>query len=155
MKKLITILAAIVLAACSVSEGDRTRDMIEDYLKKNTHDPASVELISVGELIVDSASRFEGTALYQTLEQELKDAEASAEEYKGLEAELYNEYSKEAENIRREIAEYKSSFKPFFFWYSDIDYRAKNAFGALVKSRAKVKFNQERTEILEFKETED
>ena len=149
-------MVAVLLTACSVTDDDRARKLIDAYMKKNANDPSSVEIIEVEKVQPDSANVFSSTALYSFLTDEKKSLEKLAKEMRddGCD-DCYDEFMKQAKEKEQEIEQHSIDFKPFFRKQTVIHYRAKNAIGALVKSTARVKFDKDMTEIITFEDIND
>lgn len=150
------MMVAVLLTACSVTDDDRARKLIDAYMKKNANDPSSVEIIEVEKVQPDSANVFSSTALYSFLTDEKKSLEKLAKEMRddGCD-DCYDEFMKQAKEKEQEIEQHSIDFKPFFRKQTVIHYRAKNAIGALVKSTARVKFDKDMTEIITFEDIND
>ena len=156
MRIVLFMIVAVLLTACSVTDDDRARKLIDAYMKKNANDPSSVEIIEVEKVQPDSANVFSSTALYSFLTDEKKSLEKLAKEMRddGCD-DCYDEFMKQAKEKEQEIEQHSIDFKPFFRKQTVIHYRAKNAIGALVKSTARVKFDKDMTEIITFEDIND
>ena len=154
MRKVYFVFATILLMGCSMTNEQKVEKLVTNYLNEYANDPSSVEIISIGDLQADSASVFEGTALYTYETEKLKELRESAEKDKDIK-ELYELNMKEIQEAENSLEEYRKTFKPFFFWSTEVVYRAKNAMGALIRTTARVKLDKELTKIEEFKSNDE
>lgn len=154
MRKILFFIAALFLVACTVTEQDRAEDLIRQYLDRNANDPSSVDIIEVGELRDDSVWYFHQTEESKVLDDSLKyyDTEVEYLQSEGR----YNESSAMAQcalNLLDRIKAKTDSFKPYLRGKClRMEYRAKNAVGALVKKTADVRFDEGVTEITSFED---
>lgn len=124
--------------------------MIKEYLKANANDPQSIEIVCIDSIRDDSASQYSSTSLYHYQVNHIKELESSVEEYKDFVEELYTEYAKELEEEKVSLKENTENFVPFHNKVVFVKYRGKNAFGAIVLSKAKVIFDKDIKEIKSF-----
>lgn len=154
MRKGLFFIVALFMVACTVTEQDRAEDLIRHYLDRNANDPSSVDIIEVGELQDDSVWYFHQTEECKVLDDSLKyyDAEVEYLQSEGR----YKESSEMAQcalNLLDRIKAKTDSFKPYLRGkYLRMEYRAKNAVGALVKKTADVRFDEGVTEITSFED---
>lgn len=147
-------IVALFMVACTVTEQDRAEDLIRQYLDRNANDPSSVDIIEVGELQDDSVWYFHQTEECKVPDDSLKyyDAEVEYLQSEGR----YKESSAMAQcalNLLDRIKAKTDSFKPYLRGkYLRMEYRAKNAVGALVKKTADVRFDEGVTEITSFED---
>lgn len=147
-------IVALFMVACTVTEQDRAEDLIRKYLDRNSNDPSSVDIIEVGELKDDSVWYFHQTEESKVFDDSLKyyDAEVEYLQSEGR----YNESSAMAQralNLLDRIKAKTDSFKPYLRGKClRMEYRAKNAVGALVKKTADVRFDEGVTEITSFED---
>ena len=152
MRKVLLFIVAVLLAACSATEKDKAERLIDEYFEKNANDPSSVEIIRISELRIDSVTSYLLTDDYREW-MDAFDEDSRA-------AELYTDAGnmKEAETalkhmdaILKKVDEKEKDFKPYMTgYYVSLEYRAKNGFGALVKSSAIVRFDKDMTKITSF-----
>ena len=150
MKKIVFVLFAFLCFSCSMTEEDKASEMIKKYLKENANDPQSIEIVSIDSLCDDSASHYSGTALYHYQVNRIQELEKDVERCKSFDKDLYEMYAKELEDEKISLKEHSDNFKPFHNKVAYVKYRGKNAFGALILSRARVKFDKEISEIKSF-----
>lgn len=154
MRKAFVCIFTLALAACSLSDEQKAEKLITKYLERNANDPSSVEIIEIHPFEVDSASSYKGTLYYSYLTKDIEAAKASIEENKDIK-ELADMYRNELKESEQKLEDYQKEFKPFFYWRTLVEYRAKNAMGALVKKTAKVRMDKELTKIIDFKDTDE
>ena len=152
MRKVLLLIVAVLLAACSATEKDKAERLIDEYFEKNANDPSSVKIIRISELRIDSVTSYLLTDDYREW-MDAFDADSRA-------AELYTDAGnmKEAEAalkhmdvILKKVEEKEKDFKPYMAGhYVSLEYRAKNGFGALVKYSAIVRFDKDMTKITSF-----
>ena len=144
---------AVFLMGCADTPEKRAERLIEEYLEKNANDPSSIEIVAVHPFEADSASVFESTALYDILMEEIADTKERIKDNEDVE-ELAETYREELRRLEGEMQKGKADFNPFFFWSAVVEYRGKNAMGALVKKTGKVKLDKEMTTVVGFKDDE-
>jgi hypothetical protein len=154
MRKVLFFILAVMVTACTVTEQDRAENLIRQYLDRNANDPSSVDIIEVGQLRDDSVWYFHQTEESKVLDDSLKYYESEVE-YLSSEG-RYKESSAMAERALSLIDRIKAktdSFKPYLRGKClRMEYRAKNAVGALVKKTVDVRFDEGVTEITSFED---
>lgn len=154
MKKLLFIFVAVLMVACTMTEQDKAERLVKDYMERNANDPSSVEYVEFGTLQPDSVISFYFTDEYE----EMKDSdEILMNETERLRLEgKYKEAADMAERglqFLERIEAKVDSFKPYQRGMKmRLEYRAKNGVGALVKSTATVRFDNELTKITSFED---
>ena len=154
MKKLLFIFVAVLMVACTMTEQDKAERLIKEYMERNANDPSSVEYVEFGTLQPDSVISFYFTDEYEAM----KDSdEIFMNDTKLLELEgKYDEAAKAAERglqFLERIEAKVDSFKPYQRGMKmRLEYRAKNGVGALVKSTATVRFDNELTKVTSFED---
>ncbi len=154
MRKGLFFIVALFMVACTVTEQDRAEDLIRQYLDRNANDPSSVDIIEVGELQDDSVWYFHQTEEFTFLDDSLRFCESEVD---FLKAEGKNNevviMAQNALNLLDRIKAKTDSFKPYLRGKClRMEYRAKNAVGALVKKTADVRFDEGVTEITSFED---
>ncbi|MBR3078292.1 MAG: hypothetical protein IKH01_00580 [Prevotella sp.] len=157
MRKVLLMMVAVLLMACSVTDDDKARMLIDTYMQKNSNDPSSVEIIEVEKVQPDS--------VYGYIETEEHDRLMEAFNFACEMAEMRTSYNRfkeaeeaiaEADSLKQLLEKQSAEFKPYQRGMKTIvQYRAKNAMGALVKSTARVKFDKDMTEIISFEDMND
>lgn len=142
----------MVLACVGCSEQSRVESLVTDYIRENANDPSSVEIISISEAVPDSVTDFEQTDECRRMldnfntYNEAFDLEMALGHRKNADGAL-----KEMNNILKKIDEKKAAFKPYLTGYDVVvQYRAKNSYGALVKTTSYVKLSEDKTKVIEF-----
>ena len=152
MRKVLIAIMAVAMSACTMSEQDKAEKLISNYLDKNANDPSSVEIIEVGVIQIDSVKDVEEVGAYLQVQKELIEEYNLATDYYnlGLGSEA-KKHDAEAAIKEKVLKRMKDEFKPYSNGkYTKVEYRAKNAMGALVKQTAIVRFDDELTKITEF-----
>lgn len=142
--------AAVWIVAQSI-EG---KSLITEYLMQHANDPSSVELVSVDSIRADSVRVVSDTEEYQAqLEAHsfmCHEAEFSAEIGELKEA---KDYLRRADSIMAEMDKAEAKFYPYLRgMMTTITYRAKNGYGALVLSKARVTFDKDMTKVTDFED---
>lgn len=152
MRKVLFLIVAVLLAACSSTPEDKAKRLINDYFEKNANDPSSIEIISMSELKADSVTSYLLTEDYRKWMDSFDSDSRAAEFYtdagkmKEAEAAL-----KHMDVILKKVKEKENEFEPYMLgYYVNLEYRAKNGFGALMKYTATVKFDKDMTKIVSF-----
>ena len=141
------------MAGCSTTNDGKARKLIEQYLENHANDPKSIEIIEIGTLEADSASQFVPTAFDSI---SLKANYELLEDYKLMNDAFAVKYCNEQiEEEKEKLEQKRREFQPYFFWVTKIAYRGTNSFGALIRTEANVRFNEELTEIVSFEPIEE
>lgn len=150
MKKL--FFAVMVLLAAGCTQQGKVERLVEDYIRENANDPSSVEIISISEVVVDSVTDYEQTDECARMLENFNtyndacNSEMDLGHMKNVDGAI-----KEMDNILKKIDEKKASFKPYLEGYHvDVVYRAKNGFGALMKTTSHVRLSKDMTQIVGF-----
>lgn len=143
----------MVLACVGCSEQSRVESLVTDYIRENANDPSSVEIISISEAVPDSVTDFEQTDECRRMldnfntYKEAFDLEMDLGHSKNADGAL-----KEMDNILKKIDEKTAAFKPYLRGYDVVvQYRAKNGYGALMKTTSHVKLSEDKTKVIDFK----
>lgn len=131
MKYLLSLVLIICLLSCNTSNEDKTKALVKEYLSKNLNDPKSYEEVSWGK-IDSSFITFEERYRIElhTLEKLSTDA---ISELRNGDISIGNENKKSYDSLNLVIENLKKQYKPTFnSLMIRHDYRAKNAFGAVV-----------------------
>ena len=140
----------LVLVGCT--QQSRVESLIKDYIRQNANDPSSVEIISISEVVPDSVYSFiempEHDKLMEEYNQAKSDFDLCMDFDRLSEAEIH---VKDMERLSKLIEKRIDEFKPFMRGYKvTVEYRAKNGFGALMKTTSHVRLNNDMTEIIGF-----
>lgn len=154
MKRVIYLLGVFLMVACGSSGDDKAKSLIKEYLMQHANDPSSVELVSVDSIRADSVRVVSDTEEYQAqLEAHsfmCHEAEFSAEIGELKEA---KDYLRRADSIMAEMDKAEAKFYPYLRgMMTTITYRAKNGYGALVLSKARVTFDKDMTKVTDFED---
>lgn len=157
MKKAMILLFALALTACSLSDEQKAEKLITKYLERNANDPSSVEIIEISPIRIDSVKTFEDEVEWQMLIREATDEyEVSSDFYEMGVKDYAEEHKKKAQAADAKREKLEKEFVPYSKGkFVIVEYRAKNAMGALVKSSASVRFDDELTKVEEFKDSND
>lgn len=152
MKKVLITLMATVFVACSMTEQEKAEKMVRNYFERNANDPSSVEIIEIHPLQSDS--------IYSYIQTEEHDRFAAEHDLLTERVELltaseaFDEAQMLLDSLGRMNDEFERKIKEFVPYkrgvMTKVEYRAKNAMGALVKKTATVRFDDELTSITEF-----
>lgn len=152
MKIIVLIMMAIALAGCSHSEQYKAEKLIKAYLERNANDPSSVEIIEISKLEADSVLSLIDDVEYQRMKEDVYFYTSHAEALIGYDALDEAESAiASADSINKKVDSLMAVFKPYLRGMKTlVEYRTKNAIGALVKKTAIVKFDNGLTTITEF-----
>lgn len=152
MRKAIFLIAGLLLMSCTVTEQDKAERLVKDYLERNANDPSSVEIISISKVVADSVLDYSETEDYDKWmdsfdsDKRMADINTELGNFKEADAAI-----KHMDVVLENIEKKKKTFKPYLRgYYVLLEYRAKNGFGALVKSSTKVYFDSELTKVTSF-----
>ena len=150
MRRLFFAVMVLVLAGCT--QQSRVESLIPDYIRQNANDPSSVEIISISEVVPDSVTDFEQTDECRRMLDNFDtykracDREMELGNMKNVDGAI-----KEMDRLLKSIDNKKAAFTPYLNGYLvDVSYRAKNGFGALMKTTSHVRMNNDMTEIIGF-----
>lgn len=154
MRKLLFIFVAVLMVACTMTEQDKAERLVKEYMERNANDPSSVEYVEFGKLQPDSVFYFSETDEYKEM---MDSSEKMLDDMELLRMqEKYSEGAALADSgvrLMDRIEAKTNSFKPYQRGMKmRLEYRAKNGVGALVKSTAMVRFDDELTKITSFED---
>jgi hypothetical protein len=131
LKKLIVFALAISIFSCTVSDENKAKTLVKDYLKNSLNDPKSYEEISWGKIDSSFITFDEMYAIEIARSKRL--GEDAISELKYGDIDLGNEYKRSYDSLNLVIKNLKKEYKPKFnSLMIQHSYRAKNVMGALI-----------------------